>query len=328
MKMETIVAHEDVSDEQVPEAEVRYTTVGMNQHKQRLDLVLVDLAPEFSRSYLQKLIADGAVQLNEAVVTKSATRVQVRQRIVIELRPTPDALAFRAEEMALDIVYEDEHLMVLNKPAGLVVHPGAGNWSGTLLNGLLGYHEGAKYLPRAGIVHRLDKDTSGLMIVGKTLQTCTALVEMISTRSVKREYKAMVHGVWPEQDRHRERLIDAPVGRDLKTRVKMATHAAGKVAQTSVQFLAAGEGCSLLLCRLHTGRTHQIRVHMSSIGYPLVGDVLYGGKITYNMSRQALHAFRLSFVHPMTGKDLVFMQDFPADLSDAVKMARLDCHLA
>ena len=323
--METIATNEDVSDEQTSDNEVRHTIVSADQHRSRLDLVLVDLVPELSRSYLQKLIADNAVQLNQVVVTKPSTRVQAGQAIAIELRPTPDALAFRAEKIALDILHEDEYLMVLNKPAGLVVHPGAGNWSGTMLNGLLNLNERAKHLPRAGIVHRLDKDTSGLMIVGKTLQACAALSEMIAAREVKREYVALVHGVWPKACQSEVRLIDAPIGRDIRTRVKMAVHAQGKAAQTNVSFLAAAEDCSLLLCRLHTGRTHQIRVHLSSVGYPLIGDVLYGGRITYNMGRQALHAFRLSFKHPISGQELVFVQSLPADLSDAVKMAGLDC---
>ena len=325
--METIAVNEDVSEEVLPEIEIRQMVVGVDCHKSRLDLVLVDLVPELSRSYLQKLIVDGAVRVDECVTAKSSTRVQVGQQIAVELRPTPDVLAFRAEKMDLAIVYEDEYLLVLNKPAGLVVHPGAGNWSGTLLNALLEYNDGAKHLPRAGIVHRLDKDTSGLMMVGKTLQACMALTAMISGREVKREYMALVHGVWPLVYQGEVRLIDAPIGRDARTRVKMAIKPGGKVAQTGVYFQVGSDVCSLLLCRLHTGRTHQIRVHLSSIGYPLVGDVLYGGRIVYNLGRQALHAFRLSFVHPVSGENLVFVQDFPADFVEAVKMAGLDCHL-
>jgi len=327
VKMETIAANEDVCEEPASEIEVRQRVVSASEHRSRLDLVLVGLVPELSRNYLQKLIADDAVKVDGVTVRKPSTRVQVGQRVAVELRPTPDALAFRAEKVDLDIVYEDEHLLVLNKPAGLVVHPGAGNWSGTLLNGLLAYNDNAKHLPRAGIVHRLDKDTSGLMMVGKTLQVCTALTGMISAREVKREYVALVHGVWPLAFQKEVRLIDAAIGRDVRTRVKMAVNPGGKTAQTRVFFLAAGEDCSLLLCQLHTGRTHQIRVHLSSVGYPLVGDALYGGRMVYNMDRQALHAFRLSFIHPISGEGLVFMQDFPADLSDAVKMAGLDCHL-
>jgi 23S rRNA pseudouridine1911/1915/1917 synthase len=215
--------------------------------------------------------------------------------------------------MALLPVYEDEHLLVVNKPAGLVVHPGAGNWSGTLLNGLLAHHALAATLPRAGIVHRLDKDTTGLMVVGKTLPAMTALVRQIAAREVRRVYLALVHGKvqWPQAS------IDAPIARDPAARLRMAVVVGGKPARTDVERLAVEGACSALRCRLHTGRTHQIRVHLSSRGHALVGDALYGGRPALGMTRQALHATELAFVHPASGQPVAFSAPLPADMAAA-----------
>lgn len=310
-----------------PSAEVRQVVVQPEDHQDRLDRVLVGGVPEFSRSYLQKLIADGAVSVNGQVVVKAALRVPVGAVVAIELRPTPDTLAFRAEKIDLDIVYEDAHLLIINKPAGMVVHPAAGNWSGTLLNGLLAYDARAAHLPRAGIVHRLDKDTSGVMLVGRSIEACTALVRMIAARLVKREYIALAHGYWPERDRGHECVIEAPIGRDPKSRIKMAVVEEGKPARTDVMWLDGNEKYSLLQCRLHTGRTHQIRVHMASIGHSLVGDGVYGGRDACNMSRQALHAWRLSLQHPISQADLYIEQQCPEDFVDAVKIAGIGYNL-
>ena len=196
---------------------------------------------------------------------------------------------------------------------GLVVHPAPGNWSGTLLNGLLAHHPGAAALPRAGIVHRLDKDTSGLMVVAKTLPAMTALVRAIAAREVRREYLALVHGV-PREARF---SVEAPIGRDPVSRVRMAVVPGGKPARTDFERLAAGEGVAALQCRLHTGRTHQIRVHLASRGHPLVADALYGGREALGLRRQALHARRLGFVHPGSGAALQFEAPPPADLATA-----------
>jgi 23S rRNA pseudouridine1911/1915/1917 synthase len=239
------------------------------------------------------------------------------QQVVVDLVPTPESRAFRAEALPLNIVFEDEHLMVINKPAGLVVHPAAGNWSGTLLNGVLAHHAAAATLPRAGIVHRLDKDTSGLMVVGKTLPAVTALMRAIAAREVHREYLALVHGHLNQESFR----IDAPLARDPQSRVRMAVVASGKPAQTDVTRLAVTETAdgpvSAVRCKLHTGRTHQIRVHLASRGYPLIGDTMYGGHHALGMQRQALHAVRLGLSHPQTNETLWFDARPPADLAQA-----------
>lgn len=300
-------------------SELRSITAGLGQHGVRVDKVLVDAIPEFSRSYLQQLLAQGLVRLNGAVVQKPALRVQAGDRIAIELRPTLQSQAFRPEPMALDVVYEDEHLLVIHKPAGLVVHPAPGNWSGTLLNGLLARDPKAALVPRAGIVHRLDKDTSGLMVVARERTTMDALVQLIAQRHVSRQYLALVHRPWvgPKQ-----RTVQAPIGRDPRQRLRMAvvdlaTHA-GKEARTDVECLeSSAQGC-WVRCTLHTGRTHQIRVHMASIGHPLVGDALYNGAALPCMERQALHAYRLAFTHPVTQAPLVFQAPVPSDIQQAI----------
>jgi 23S rRNA pseudouridine1911/1915/1917 synthase len=193
------------------------------------------------------------------------------------------------------------------------VHPAAGNWSGTLLNALLAHYKGAASLPRAGIVHRLDKDTSGLMVVGKTLIAVTALSREIAAHTVSRQYQAISHG-----DVHPAAFsIDAPIGRDPQVRVRMAIVASGKAARTDVQVVACVSAVSAVRCVLHTGRTHQIRVHLASRGHPLVGDVLYGGRPALGMTRQALHAARLEFVHPASGQLLSFDAPPPLDFASA-----------
>ena len=283
------------------------------RHGARLDHVLVDLAPEFSRSHLQQLLADGHVRLDGAPADTASRRVRAGQAVEVELVPTAQSRAFRAEAMALAIVHEDAHLLVVDKPAGRVVHPAAGNWSGTLLNGLLAHHAGAGLLPRAGIVHRLDKDTSGLMVVGKTLEAVTALVRAIAAREVHREYLAIAHGE-PVRDRF---TVAEPVGRDARNRIRMAVVASGKPARTDVDVLWRGGGFSGLRCTLHTGRTHQIRVHLAAQGHPLVADAVYGGSPALGLRRQALHAHRLAFAHPVGGAALSFESPLPADLAAA-----------
>ncbi|MDB5859329.1 MAG: rluD [Ramlibacter sp.] len=274
--------------------------------------------PEFSRSYLQQLLEAGAVQLAGAVATKASHKVRIGETGAIELKPTPQSQAFLPEDIPLAVVYEDEHLLVIDKPAGLVVHPAPGNWSGTLLNALLARDAGARTLPRAGIVHRLDKDTSGLMVVARTRATMDRLVAMIAAREVTRQYLALAHRPW-EGSSHRR--IDAPIGRDPRNRLRMAVvdlqRHSGKTAATVVDLLENGEqGCSLR-CTLETGRTHQIRVHLAHIGHPLVADPTYGGAPAGGLARQALHAFRLAFPHPVTGAPLSWQAPLPAELRQA-----------
>jgi 23S rRNA pseudouridine1911/1915/1917 synthase len=315
------LADEAPGDDAVLEAEVRQAGISPAQHGLRLDKALVALAPEFSRSWLQQLIDRGHVQVDGQVQTLAARKLRAGQWLQVALVPTAESLAFRPEPMDLAVVHEDAHLLVLNKPVGLVVHPAPGHWQGTLLNGLLAHHPGASALPRAGIVHRLDKDTSGLMVVAKTLPAMTALVRLIAARDVKRVYLALAHGriAWETAS------IEAPIGRDPVSRLRMAVVATGKPARTDVERLAVWDGAAgdgrnsvcALRCRLHTGRTHQIRVHLASRGHPLVADALYGGRPLLGLERQALHAAELAFAHPADGRAMAFVAPLPDDLARA-----------
>lgn len=299
-------------------SELRELPVDASQHGRRIDHALTELIPEFSRNYLQQQVAAGAVALNGRAVARAAHRVKAGDTITIELRPTPQSLAFRAEPMALSVVHEDDHLLVIDKPPGLVVHPAPGNWTGTLLNGLLARDERAGVLPRAGIVHRLDKDTSGLMVVARTRAAMDALVRAIAAREVTRQYLALAHGAWKGEP---VRVVDAPVGRDPRHRLRMAVvgpHDPGKAAKTTFELLDTAAGACLVRASLHTGRTHQIRVHMAHLGHPLVGDALYGGRVEGPIARQALHAFRLALRHPVTGAPLDFASPLPPDLSEGL----------
>ena len=315
-------------DEAAPTG-ARQLVVAPECHGQRLDAWLSACIPAYSRSHLKGLIEAGAVQVAGQVVTSASRKVAQGQVVDIVLQATAQSQAFVPEAMALPIVFEDEHLLVIDKPAGLVVHPAAGNWSGTLMNGLLAHHAGAGSLPRAGIVHRLDKDTSGLMVVGKTLEAVTALSRAIAAREVKRQYLALAHGLVPESE-----SVTSSIGRDPVTRVRMAVVPTGKPARTDVQRLLCAQvqqtpvsgrsedaqparWVSGVLCTLHTGRTHQIRVHLSSRRHPLVADALYGGAPLLGMARQALHAARLGFVHPITGEALRFEAPLPGDMATA-----------
>ena len=313
---------DDAQDEAEASAdvEVRHVKVPVESHGSRLDKALAGLVPEFSRSYLQQLIEAGGVLLKGLKTIKTSSKVKAGDELSIELRPTPQSQAFKPEAMALDIVYEDSHLLVINKPAGLVVHPAPGNWSGTLLNGLLANDLQASFLPRAGIVHRLDKDTSGLMVVARQRQAMDRLVSMIAARSVSREYLALAHGAW---NGPRTRQVDAPIGRDPRNRLRMAVvdleKNSGKTASTVISLLDNSEKHCLVKCKLHTGRTHQIRVHMASLGHSLVSDELYGGAIGGGLHRQGLHACRLAFAHPVTGALMEFRSIPPPDLQAAIE---------
>lgn len=289
---------------------------------QRLDKAISGLLPQFSRSRLQQWIEAGHVLLNghpvkgKTVVGGDET-VQVRPQAGIEDR------AFEPQQMALDILFEDRDILVLNKPAGLVVHPAAGNWSGTLLNGLLHHCPALGGVPRAGIVHRLDKDTTGLMVVAKTLEAHADLVRQLQARSVKREYLALVWGTPVASGR-----IDAAIGRHVRERLKMAVSESvtAKPALTHYERLAVGKldgrPVTLVSCRLETGRTHQIRVHMQSIGFALVGDALYGKPhLVPVFPRQALHAWRLGLVHPRSREDCEWQVPLAQDIANLIARA-------
>ncbi|MBD8872244.1 23S rRNA pseudouridine(1911/1915/1917) synthase RluD [Rhodanobacter sp. DHB23] len=298
----------------------------------RFDQALAELFPDYSRSRLTGWIKSGAVTLDGALAAprqllRGGELVRLEAELETEVESAP-------EDIALAIVHEDEHLLVLDKPAGLVVHPGAGNASGTLLNALLYHDPKLAELPRAGIVHRLDKDTSGLMVVAKTLPTMTALVEKLSSHDVRRQYEAVVLGSMVSGG-----TVDAPIGRSMGDRLRQAVREdeTGKHAVTHYRLRERFRAHSLLQCNLETGRTHQIRVHLTHIGHPLVGDPLYGGGLKLprraapelvaalrGFRRQALHAEQLAFEHPATGEPLSFAAPRPGDMDDLIAALRDD----
>ena len=276
----------------------------------RLDQVLALLMPEYSRSRIQSWIEADAVQVDGA---SARARQKVWPGALIRVVPRlhPAELPARPEAMPLPIVHEDEAILVLDKPAGLVVHPGSGNWSGTLLNALLHHAPALAAVPRAGIVHRLDKDTSGLMVVAKTIEAQTDLQRQLAARSVRRVYLAVVEGRLFGEGR-----IEAPIGRHPRERTRMAVVERGKPALTHYRALEIFANASLVECRLETGRTHQIRVHMQALGHPLLGDPVYGSREgRRRFSRQALHASALSLIHPVTRASLSWRAPLPADMA-------------
>ncbi len=282
----------------------------------RLDQALARMLPEESRSRLARLVAEGHVRVDGA---PAAPRQKVKSGEAVEvlLAARPVDSAFRAEAIALSIAHEDEDVLVIDKPAGLVVHPGSGNWAGTLLNALLHHAPGNAKLPRAGIVHRLDKDTSGLLVVAKTEAAQLELVRQLQARSVKRTYLALARGRVAGEGR-----VDKPIGRHPVQRTKMAVVASGKPAVTHFRVRERFASHTLLECDLETGRTHQIRVHLAAIGHPLEGDPVYAGRGEALLPRQALHAWQLAFDHPRTGERVRFESPLPADLS--ALLARLE----
>lgn len=289
---------------------------------ERLDKVVARRVPQFSRSRMQQWIDAGFVSV-DGKPGRSRMTVYGDEQIVILPQAAPEDTAFTPEPMALEIVFEDDAVIVINKPAGLVVHPAAGNWSGTLLNGLLHRTPALTGVPRAGIVHRLDKDTSGLMVVAKTLEVHTDLVRQLQARTVRREYLALVWGT-PNPGG----TIDASMGRHPRDRIKMAVleNMTAKPAITHYERLASGmlerRPVSLVRCRLETGRTHQIRVHMQSIGFALVGDALYGkAHLAQLFHRQALQACRLGLVHPVSGMEVSWQIPLAADFASLIAQA-------
>jgi 23S rRNA pseudouridine1911/1915/1917 synthase len=309
------------SDYSVPEASgLLQMKVPMELAGLRFDQALARMFPEHSRSRLQAWLRAGRVRLDRDAA-EAKRKVWGGESVSVAPAIEPGQLAARAEAIALDIVDEDKYLLVLNKPAGLVVHPGSGNWQGTMLNALLHHAAALASIPRAGIVHRLDKDTSGLLVVAKTLETQTDLVRQLAARSVKRDYLALVHGAVTAAG-----SVDAPVGRHPRERTRMAVVERGKPARTHYRVLRRFESCTLLECSLETGRTHQIRVHMQSLGHPIVGDPVYGlarkrgqDERLAAFPRQALHAARLALTHPADGKPRVWTAPLPADMAALIE---------
>jgi len=288
----------------------------------RLDQALAKMFPQYSRSRLQAWLKSGLVRVDGAPADRS-TKTMGGEKVTLAPPPAADAASPPAQRMALAIVYEDRDLIVINKPAGLIVHPGAGNPDRTLMNALLAHAPAVRQVPRAGIVHRLDKDTSGLMVAAKNLTAQANLAAQLAGRSVKRTYLALVHGAPPA---HGE--IDAPVGRDTRARTRMTVTHRGKEARTRYRVLerfADGKfSAALVECRLETGRTHQIRVHLQHIGHPLLGDPVYrrGARSNVDFPRQALHAAELELVHPRTGSRNTWKAPLPADMKKLLTQLR------
>jgi len=273
----------------------------------RLDQALARLLPEESRSRLARLIGEGHV-LVDGRSAEASKKLRSGESVEVVLVPRPMEGAHEAEAIELAVVHEDSDVLVIDKPAGLVVHPGSGNWSGTMMNALLHHAPAARELPRAGIVHRLDKETSGLLVVAKTEPAQASLVRQLQARTMKRTYLALARGAIVRDGR-----VEAPIGRHPVQRTRMAVVAAGKPAVTHYRVRERFPAHTLLECELETGRTHQIRVHLASIGHPLEGDPVYSGRGPRVFARQALHAWKLAFEHPRTGKAVRFESKMPAD---------------
>lgn len=308
--------------------------VSSDYHGQRLDQVLAALLPEYSRSQLSQWIKSGSIQLNQQSA-KPKDKVHTGDRIDVKVSLLPDVEDFsqaQAENIPLTIVYEDEDLLILNKPAGLVVHPGAGNREHTLVNALLHYHPALSAIPRAGIIHRLDKDTTGLLIIAKSLIAHTALIRQMAAREIKRRYLCLVQGALYSGGH-----LETAFGRHPKNRLKMAVTRNGREAITDYEIEKHYTYFTLLRVELQTGRTHQIRVHMAHIGHPVVGDPLYGKKLGHlqelpidlvnelnQWQRQALHAYQLQLTHPISQEHLTFTADLPDDFNNLLLI--LDAH--
>ncbi len=296
----------------------------------RLDQALAQLFPGYSRSRLQQWVKEGWVRL-DGRICRARDKVLGGEQVEIQAR-MEDQVECRPQSIPLDILFEDGHLLVINKPAGLVVHPAAGNREGTLQNALLHYDAAIAQQPRAGIVHRLDKDTSGLLVIARSALAHKSLVAQLQAREVKREYRAVVQGVMVAGG-----TVDAPIGRHPTHRTRMAVRQGGRPAVTHYRVLERFRAHSYLRINLETGRTHQIRVHMAHIHYPLVGDPVYGGRLRLpaggspalhdalrGFRRQALHARRLGLTHPATGEWLEWEAALPPDMAALLEALRAD----
>jgi 23S rRNA pseudouridine1911/1915/1917 synthase len=297
---------------------------------QRLDRVLAQLFPQFSRSFLQAALKQGQIKLNDQIVAAKYA-VAGEEQLVVDLIEPEKIDNWLPEPIDFDIVYEDDDLLVINKPVGLVVHPGAGNWTGTLVNGLLNYDAKLAQLPRAGIVHRLDKDTSGLMVVAKSREAHHALIKQLQDHAVVREYFALVYG-----EATAGGTVNAAIARDPRDRLKMAIDETGKPAITHYRIAERLGSFTLLRVILETGRTHQIRLHLASIHHPIVGDQIYGRGLRLpkqasselvdalkKFKHQALHAGRLSFVHPISEQTVNFTAPLPEDFVKLIELMKL-----
>jgi len=306
-------------------AEVLLVRIPAEQAGKRLDLALASLFPDFTRSQLQQWIEQGRVRVDTQLPLKR-DRVRGGESVTLEV-PPPVPSEHAPERIPLAIVHEDRDILVINKPAGLVVHPGAGNPAGTLLNALLHHAPALGRLARAGIVHRLDKDTSGLMVVAKTERARQSLIAQLAERSVSREYVAVVNGVMIAGA-----TVDAPIGRSRHHRTRMAVTSAGREAVSHVRVLKKYRAHTLVQISLESGRTHQIRVHLAHLRYPIIGDPVYGGRprvprgahptviqALRDFRRQALHAVKLRLVHPVSEKELQWAASVPRDMHDLME---------
>lgn len=306
-------------------------------HNKRLDAILGGMIDSHSRSALKTMIDEGHVKVDGVVVTKPSLKLAAGQEIEVEI-PEAESLDAQPEDLPLDIVYQDADLIVINKPINFVVHPGAGVKSGTVMNAMLHHFPETKALPRAGIVHRLDKDTSGLMVIALTQIAQHKLMKAISKHDVVREYEAIVEGELTAGG-----TVDAPIGRDLNNRLRMAVmpEGFGREAVTHYRVMEHFRAHTRLKLRLETGRTHQIRVHMASIHHPLLGDTQYGGRRIKHLAgssqeldqalnayrHQALHASHIEFVHPVTQEEMSFDAPIPEEMSKLIELLREDYEL-
>jgi 23S rRNA pseudouridine1911/1915/1917 synthase len=298
---------------------------------ERLDMALAKLLPQFSRTQIKQWIDEGLVtHLAQPIKAKTRARAGDEISVTPHLKPAPEA--WTAQPIPLNIVFEDDDVLVINKPAGLVVHPGAGNADSTLLNALLHYLPALKELPRAGILHRLDKDTSGLLIIAKNNAALKHLSLQLKNRTLSREYQTVAYGSMISGG-----MIDAPIDRHPLQRKRMAVVDTGKEAVTHYRIMEKYRGLTRLKVKLETGRTHQIRVHLSHIRHPIAGDVVYGGRVQLvkgmsdelvtalrRFKRQALHAFAIGFTHPVSEEWLSFEADLPDDMKNLIEILRAD----